>query len=214
MRTVNRGLAVADGTDVLLLNSDAVLHAGGLEELKRVAAAHPEIGTITALSNNATIFSYPDSSLRREALDDIEWTELAAMALERNAGQVADVPTGHGFCMFIKGEVLHRLGQLDEAFGRGYGEENDFCARAAALGYRNVAAGGVLVEHKESISFGNERAGLMAQNMPAAAGALPGIFAGHHAVRAPGWDAPAALGAGCRTARPRRSGGYGIRSGR
>ena len=38
------------------------------------------------------------------------------------------------------------------AFGRSYGEENDFCVRAAGLGYRNVAAGGVLVEHKESIS--------------------------------------------------------------
>ena len=68
--------------------------------------------------------------------------------------------------MFIKAEVIRRIGYLDEGFGRGYGEENDFCARAAALGYRNVAAGGVLVEHKESISFQNERASLVARNQP------------------------------------------------
>ena len=166
VRTVNRGLGVASGADVLLLNSDTVVHAGAFEEFRRVAAAHPEIGTITAISNNATIFSYPNVTIRHAALDDISWPELAALALERNAGLVADVPTGHGFCMFIKGDVLHRVGYLDEAFGRGYGEENDFCARAAVLGYRNVAAGGVLVEHKESISFVGERASLLAQNMP------------------------------------------------
>lgn len=166
VRTVNRGLAIAGGSDVVLLNSDTVLHAGGLEELKRVAAAHTEVGTVTALSNNATIFSYPNSSIRRDALEDISWPELAALALEKNSGSIADVPTGHGFCMFIKGEVVRRIGYLDEAFGRGYGEENDFCARAAALGYRNVAAGGAVVEHKESISFANEKASLLAQNLP------------------------------------------------
>lgn len=166
VRTVNRGLSVADGADVVLLNSDTVVHAGGFEELKRVAAAHPEIGTVTAMSNNATIFSYPNATIRHQALDDISWAELAALALEHNAGLIQDVPTGHGFCMFIKGEVLRRVGFLDEAFGRGYGEENDFCARAAVLGYRNVAAGGALVVHKESISFVNERASLIAQNMP------------------------------------------------
>jgi glycosyltransferase involved in cell wall biosynthesis len=68
--------------------------------------------------------------------------------------------------MLIKADLLHRLGHLDEAFGRGYGEENDFCARVAGLGYRNVAAGGVIVEHKESISFETEKASLLAQNLP------------------------------------------------
>ncbi|HTQ71934.1 MAG TPA: glycosyltransferase [Acidocella sp.] len=164
--TVNRGMALARGLDVLLLNSDTVLHAGGLDELIRVAYAHPEIGTVTAMSNNATIFSYPSAELREAALPDISWPALAALALTENAGACEDVPTGHGFCMLIKNEVISRIGMLDEAFGRGYGEENDFCARTAALGYRNVAAGGVLVEHKESISFGHERASLLAQNQP------------------------------------------------
>ncbi|MDE2238482.1 MAG: glycosyltransferase, partial [Rhodospirillales bacterium] len=149
--TVNRGMAVSQGIDTVLLNSDTVLHAGGLDELARVAYARPEIGTVTAMSSNATIFSYPNAELREDALADISWPALAALALTENAGTCEDVPTGHGFCMFIKREVIKRIGVLDEAFGRGYGEENDFCARAAALGYRNVAAGGVIVEHKESI---------------------------------------------------------------
>jgi GT2 family glycosyltransferase/glycosyltransferase involved in cell wall biosynthesis len=166
VQTVNRGLNFCIGADVLLLNADTILHAGGLAELQRAAYASPEIGTVTALSNNATIFSYPSIDLQTDALDDIGWAELAAAALKENAGLVVDVPTGHGFCLFIKAEVLRRVGRLDEAFGRGYGEENDFCARAASLGYRNVAAAAVIVEHRESISFAGERPSLIAQNMP------------------------------------------------
>jgi GT2 family glycosyltransferase len=166
VKTVNRGFGIAQNADVILLNSDTVVHAGAFDELIRVAYTHADIGTVTAISNNATIFSYPSAQLRRASLPDVTWPELAAHALRENAGLTVDVPTGHGFCMFIKGEVTRRIGVLDEGFGRGYGEENDFCARSAAFGYRHVAAGGVLVEHKESISFTNERASLLAQNLP------------------------------------------------
>lgn len=166
VQTVNRGLSFAAGGDVLMLNADTVLFPGGLDEICRVAYAAAEIGTVTAMSNNATIFSYPHPSLCQERLPDIAWRDLAAAALVANAGVVVDVPTGHGFCMFVKGEVLRRTGPLDEGFGRGYGEENDLCQRAADLGYRHVAAGGVIVEHRESISFVSEKASLMAANLP------------------------------------------------
>ena len=166
VRTVNCGFGFAAGADILLLNSDTVLYRGALRELRRIAYAKAEIGTVTALSNNATVFSYPHAQLRRAELTDIGWEELARAALETGAGTYADAPTGHGFCLFIKAEVLARVGLFNETFGRGYGEENDFCLRAAGLGYRNVAAGGVLVEHKESISFTNEKSVLIAQNLP------------------------------------------------
>jgi GT2 family glycosyltransferase len=166
VRTVNRGFGFAAGSDILLLNADTILYPGALQELRRVASASAEIGTVTALSNNATIFSYPHVELRRPQLADIGWAELAQAALETGAGLYADTPTGHGFCLFIKAEVLARVGRFDEAFGRGYGEENDFCTRAAGFGYRHVAAGGVLVEHKESISFTSEKSSLLAQNLP------------------------------------------------
>lgn len=166
VQSVNRGLAFCRGGDVVLLNSDTEIFAGGLDELWQVAQSSPNIGTVTAMSNNATIFSYPHVSLRTRALNDIDWTSLAATALHRNAGLVLDVPTGHGFCMLIRADVLLRIGVLDETFGRGYGEENDLCNRAADQGYRNVVAGGVFVLHHESISFSDEKDGLIALNLP------------------------------------------------
>jgi GT2 family glycosyltransferase/glycosyltransferase involved in cell wall biosynthesis len=165
VRSVNRGISFATRGDVVLLNSDTRLFPGGLAEMARIARTCPSIGTVTALSNNATIFSYPHPSLSAESVADIGWAELAAIALERNAGTAIDMPTGHGFCLLVKREVLQRIGQLDEVFGRGYGEENDFCNRAADLGYRNVAAGGAFVEHRDSASFSTEKAALLKTNL-------------------------------------------------
>ena len=165
VRSVNRALSFCKGGDVVLLNSDTRLFHGGLEELCHVATKFPDVGTVTALSNNATIFSYPHATLKGDSLDDISWEELAAIALKRNHGVAIGSPTGHGFCLFIKGDVLRRVGNLDEVFGRGYGEENDLCARAADLGYRNVAAAGVLVQHRESLSFSGDKAALLAANL-------------------------------------------------
>ena len=43
-----------------------------------------------------------------------------------------DMPTGVGFCLYVRRALLDAIGTFDLAFGAGYGEENDFCLRAAA----------------------------------------------------------------------------------
>jgi GT2 family glycosyltransferase len=173
VRSVNRALHAASEGDVVLLNSDAEVFEGAFDELYWVAHTSPEIGTVTPLSNNATIFSYPHASLRRDELSDIEWRNLAQLARQKNGDAIIDVPTAHGFCMLIKREVLQRLGTFDESFGRGYGEENDFCAKAADLGYRNVAAGSVFVYHRESMSFAGEKTDLLSKNLKVIANRYP-----------------------------------------
>lgn len=165
VRSANRGMAFFRRGDVLLLNSDTRVFAGVLDELCRVAVSSSDIGTVTAMSNNATIFSYPHPTLPNAELDDIGWEDVAALAQDANPGLAIDAPTGHGFCLLIRREVIARIGMLDEAFGRGYGEENDFCQRAADLGFRNVAAAGAFVEHRESVSFAGEREGLRQDNL-------------------------------------------------
>jgi len=164
VKSVNRALQHCDRGDVILLNSDTEVFCESLEEMWRVANSSGNIGTVTAMSNNATIFSYPHQALRCSELDDIAWDELAAEALRSNRGTAIDMPTGHGFCMLIRRHVLDRVGTFDEAFGRGYGEENDLCTRAADLGYRNVAAPAAFVRHRESVSFMEDKVGLLKTN--------------------------------------------------
>jgi len=162
--TCNRGLTMAAVGDVILLNSDTEFHAGGLDEIVDCAATSDSIGTVTPMSNNATVFTYPHPARPAEALEEASWPEIAAMMLDQPRS-IIDAPTGHGFCLYIKRRVLDEVGLLDEVFGRGYGEENDFCQRAADLGYRNVVANRVFVRHRESTSFGAEKDALRAANL-------------------------------------------------
>ncbi len=164
--SVNRGLGYSRGRDVLLLNSDTQMFPGGLEEMRTVLHGADDLGTVTALSNNATIFSYPHPGLPTERLDDMGWDEVARTALLAGAGRSVDAPTGHGFCMLIRRELLDRIGSLNEAFGKGYGEENELCLRATDLGFRHAAALGAFVEHRESVSFGDEKQRLIGENLP------------------------------------------------
>ena len=89
---------------------------------------------------------------------------LGLAALDRmfattNAGESVDLPTGVGSCLYIRRACLEQVGMFDaERFGRGYGEENDFCLRALAAGWRSVLAGDVFVYHEGAVSFAGERA--------------------------------------------------------
>jgi GT2 family glycosyltransferase len=65
------------------------------------------------------------------------------------------MPTAVGFCMAISLRAISRIGLFDEAtFGRGYGEENDFCQRAEKAGMRNVLCDDAYVVHHGGASFG------------------------------------------------------------
>ena len=76
-----------------------------------------------------------------------------------------DLPTGVGFCMFIRRSAIDALGTFDLAFGAGYGEENDFCLRAARAGWRNVLADDAFVVHTGGRSFAGRKAELGERNM-------------------------------------------------
>ncbi|MEO9189290.1 MAG: glycosyltransferase family 2 protein [Acetobacteraceae bacterium] len=177
VRAANRGIGACRDGDILLLNSDTRVFPGVLEELCRIARLSPDIGTVTPLSNNATLFSYPHMSLPNASLADMGWEDIAAVVREANGGVAIDVPTGHGFCLLIRRETLDLVGPFDEAFGRGYGEENDFCQRVADLGFRNVAAAGAFVEHRESVSFGDEKKALLEANLARLARMYPEYIA-------------------------------------
>ncbi len=65
-----------------------------------------------------------------------------------------DIPTAVGFCMYIRRDCLHDAGAFDaELFGRGYGEENEFCMRSAQRGWRHLLTGDTFVYHKGGVSF-------------------------------------------------------------
>jgi GT2 family glycosyltransferase/glycosyltransferase involved in cell wall biosynthesis len=177
VKSTNRGIGLHPDRDVVLLNADTEVYGNWLDRLRTAVARDPRIATVTPLSNNAEICSYPrfvrDNVLQLE----LDGASLDRLAAEVNAGFVCDVPTGHGFCMYVRRACLDEVGALDDAsFGRGYGEENDLCCRAAAAGWRNVAAGDIFVRHHGSTSFGAEKQSLIAKATEAMAARHPLYF--------------------------------------
>jgi GT2 family glycosyltransferase/glycosyltransferase involved in cell wall biosynthesis len=154
VEAANRGFMLHPERDVVLLNSDTQVFGDWLDRLSRVAYADPNIGTVTPLSNNGEICSYPAWLVENEAPCEVDDETLDALAAEANGGRFVDAPTAVGFCMYVKRACLSATGLFDAAFGRGYGEENDFCLRASAQGWRHVIAGEVFVRHQGASSFG------------------------------------------------------------
>ncbi|HEX9024737.1 MAG TPA: glycosyltransferase, partial [Geobacteraceae bacterium] len=58
-----------------------------------------------------------------------------------------------GFCMLFSRQLYLEIGGLDERFGTGNFEDDDFCLRSAIAGYCNVVAGDVYVHHYGSVTF-------------------------------------------------------------
>lgn len=156
--TANRGIDAAGRADVVLLNADTEVAAHWLNGLRRAAWAAADTASATAVSDNAGAFSVPE--LEHENPFPHGWTfAQAALAVRQQAGSAyPHLPTGNGFCLYLKRTALDAVGVLDaQAFAQGYGEENDWCQRAEAAGWRHVIAGDVLVRHARSQSFGEAR---------------------------------------------------------
>lgn len=174
VRSVNRGMALHGDRDVVLLNSDTEVANDWLDRLHAAAHAAPDVASATPFSNNATICSYPFEGWKGGVPGTQSLEALDAMVAKANAGRVQDIPTAVGFCMYIRRDALDAVGLFDaERYGRGYGEENDFCMRAAKAGRRHVLAADTYVFHEGSVSFSDERFELMRASAKALVEAHP-----------------------------------------
>ncbi len=77
--SVNRGLALHGERDVVLLNADTEVYGNWLDRMAKQARSAQDIGTVTALSNNATLCSYPRFLRDNEVPDDVDAADLDAL---------------------------------------------------------------------------------------------------------------------------------------
>ncbi|MGN7726621.1 glycosyltransferase family 2 protein [Luteimonas sp. 22616] len=162
-RSVNLGISLCPGRDVVLLNSDTVVTDRWLDSLRYAAYARSRVATVTALSDNAGAFSVPEIGQANPLPPHLEVEGWARAARNASPGRLPEVPTGNGFCMYMRRDALEAIGAFDEAkFPRGYGEENDFCMRALHAGWRNLVCDKAYVAHKRSQSFREEKQALIA----------------------------------------------------
>lgn len=156
-----------DGGDIVILNMDTVLPPRWLERLVAPFAGGVPIGSTTPFTNSGTICSFPSIFQDNPPFLGMSTTEIDQVFSRFDAGGLTlELPTGVGFCMGMNADAIARVGFLDRAsFGRGYGEENDWCLRAAAAGFKNAVAPDLYVYHKRGGVFpAAEKRKLIEQN--------------------------------------------------
>lgn len=162
--SVNVGLKKSKN-DVIILNSDTIVTPKWLEKLTIAAYSNEKIATATPFSNNAGAFSVPKMNEKNLIPKHLGINGMANLVEKASNHKYMRVPTGNGFCMYIKREAINSIGYFDDiTFKRGYGEENDFCMRAKAKGWENIIDDSTYIFHNENSSFGDEKKKLIKRN--------------------------------------------------
>lgn len=154
---VNKGMQLSEDRDVLLLNSDTVVTSNWVNKIYDCAYSDSTIGTVTPLSNSATLCSLPIMCQDNNIPEGLSVDDLAKMVEKYSVRAYPRITVAVGFCMFIKREVIKLVGYFDaETFEKGYGEENDFCNRTEQYGYYHVMCDDTFIYHKGTVSFKSE----------------------------------------------------------
>ncbi len=151
----NDGLRAATGDFIVLLNNDTIVTVGWLEGLLAPLEADPSVGLAgpvsNAVGNEQKIFCrglMPHEILEEGRL----WTAMSE-------GDRFDTERLGFFCVATRRDVVDRVGPLDEGFGTGFFEDDDYCLRVRIAEYRLVCVEDVFVYHKGSGSFGKSGRG-------------------------------------------------------
>jgi len=168
VKSVNEAAAFAN-SHFIILNSDTQVNADWVERLMGPIFEDNRVSSTTPFTNAGTIFSFPkqmEDNRQLPSYFELQELDEACRSLAADQRINLDAPTGVGFCMGINKSVWDEIGGFDsESFGRGFGEETDWCRRAISAGYRNVLAYNVFVYHFHGGSFSElEKASLLDRN--------------------------------------------------
>ena len=145
----NQGLKAATGEYLVMLNNDTYVTPGWIGTLVDHLRRTPELGMLGPVTNN----------IGNEARIEIEYPDMAEMLstagdyTRRHAGQLTPLHTAAFFCVMLRRSLFEQVGPLDEAFGIGFFEDDDYCRRVEQAGYTIACAEDVFVHHNLSASF-------------------------------------------------------------
>lgn len=163
VKAANAGVKLSEATIVILLNSDTIVTHNWANKLAASLVDDPHVGIAGPMSNAASFQSLPsvNPTERNTAINYLPtgWgpEDMNRFCEESSEIEFPFVPLIHGFCLAFKREVWETVGEFDEeAFPRGFGEENDWCFRATDAGFGMVTATNTFIYHAKTKSYGEQ----------------------------------------------------------
>lgn len=150
----NVGLAAATGDYLVILNNDTYVTPGWVRGLINQLRRHPAAGLVGPVTNN----------IGNEARIEISYSELQQMQeragqyTRRHPGGSFQIETAAFFCVMLTRQAYEKVGPMDEQFGVGFFEDDDYCKRLHQLGFDVLCAEDVFVHHHLSASFNKLKA--------------------------------------------------------
>ncbi|MBD3920046.1 glycosyltransferase family 2 protein [Paenibacillus sp. PR3] len=145
----NKGLRIASGDQLMLLNNDIVVTTNWLLNLSSGLAQEPGIGLVGPVTNYAS-----GKQQVTYSFDGIEqFMRIAEQTNRPDPAARERVLRIVGLCMLIKREVYEKVGELDERFSPGHYEDDDYCLRVRMNGYGLMMCRDALIYHEGSASF-------------------------------------------------------------
>ncbi|MBC2702344.1 MAG: glycosyltransferase [ANME-2 cluster archaeon] len=159
----NQALRLSIADYVVLLNSDTVVTPEWLDRMMECAESDERTGIVGPLSNTASWQSVPEIEVsgdwaQNDLPSEISIEKMGGLIAKYSARLYPEIPFLNGFCLLIKRDLINDIGYFDEElFGKGYGEENDYCIRACKSQWNLRVADDVYIYHAQSRSYSNEK---------------------------------------------------------
>lgn len=146
----NMGIKLAVGDVIILLNNDTVVTKEWIGKFVKHIYGDCNIGMIGPVTNNIG-----NESRINADYDDIEsMQEFAVSYCEKHKGELYyDIDMLAMFCVAIRKEVIEKVGYLDEKYGIGMFEDDDYSERIRAAGYILACAEDIFIHHYGNVSF-------------------------------------------------------------
>lgn len=170
LNATNKGYSGGNNTGVeaykadyyILLNSDTIVTDGWLDKFEAFFKSHPDTGLIGPMTNSAGNEQTLCLNIEEEQGEDETTSRNERMQesirqglqwCARHEGSHFFTDCLGFFCVAIRQEVFDTIGLLDESYGIGMFEDEDFCKRAEQAGFEMACMEDVFIYHMGSYSF-------------------------------------------------------------
>lgn len=147
----NIGTERTIGEYIILINNDVLVTPGWISRLIFHNNSQPNIGLVGPVTN----------SIGNEAKINIEYNPQNINDLENTVkdytskkwGETLSLEKIAAFCWIISRQNYKKIGKIDEIFGRGMFEDDDYCYRIKKENLEIICAEDVFIHHYGGVSF-------------------------------------------------------------